>query len=96
MPILMILISRYQKLQITLLEIFGRSSYNIFLTQMVWYAYGAGIIEKYAVNRFFCLYINMIICLGVGVFFYYFEVPITRRISKKIYNLKSVKAISLH
>lgn len=69
-----------------ILELFGRASYNIFLVQMVYYR-GARIVYGLIENRALQLGINIGICLGLGVIFYYVEKPVTDYINKKAYLL---------
>ena len=68
------------------LEILGKASFNIFLVQMVYYN-GAKLIYKYVGNRALQLVINIIICVSVGLAFYYVETPLTKRISANAFNL---------
>lgn len=78
-PLVAILIHRYT-IKCTILEHIGKASYNIFLVQMVFYPYGAKYIYHYVEMRGVQLLLNLLICLGVGVIFYYVETPVTRLI----------------
>lgn len=69
-----------------ILELFGKASYNIFLVQMIYYR-GARIVYGLIENRALQLGINIVICLGMGVIFYYVEKPVTDYINKKAYLL---------
>lgn len=84
MPIFYCLVNmKYVKnIKCKLLELCGRASYNIFLTQMVYYCtflpgYMQAHIGKMAVV------FNTIICLVVGTLFYFMEKPLTTWVVKK-------------
>lgn len=66
------------------LELLGKVSFNIFLTQMVFYWVGASIIYSYVSSRKLQLLLCTIICVSVGVLFYWIEQPITKWLIKKI------------
>ena len=84
---IMIFLIRSGRIRCRVLELLGRASYNIFLVQMVYYTYGAGIVYRNVESRGVQLLLNISICLSVGVFFYYFETPITRVFLKHIKRL---------
>ena len=52
------------------LEKVGKASYNIFLTQMVYFISLDGFIKKYINNIFVMSLINIFICVIVGILFY--------------------------
>lgn len=86
LPISILLIKRPMHI-LKCLGIMGKSSYNIFLIQKIYYLYvehGYSII--YTEKRILQLIINIVICTVIGICFYYVEMPITRRITKKINN----------
>lgn len=68
---------------ISLLEAIGRASYNIFLFQMVFYAYFAksAVYEKIS-SMNLQLIMCMVLCTGGGYLFYIFESYITHRIQQ--------------
>lgn len=68
----------------------GSASYNIFLTQMVYFNYAAPRIMKYFIlpNILLCL-LNVIICCFMGYLFYYFENKFTKRILAFIHQKES-------
>lgn len=68
----------------SILELFGRASYNIFLVQMVYYR-GAGIVYGLIKNRALQLGVNLMICLVMGLIFYYIEQPLTAFVNKRAY-----------
>ena len=86
-PIAMILLSRVRNVRLKLLEIIGKASYHIFLAQMVWYIFGTGFISIYIANRLSQIVCNIIVCLILGVVFYYIETPINKYINKKVSSL---------
>jgi len=63
------------------LELLGRASYNIFLTQMVYFKCTkfVGFVYEIIPDRPFRVLFNFIICSVVGVIFYYIEYPITKK-----------------
>ena len=74
----------------SLIALLGRASYNIFLTQMVYFNYAAARIMKYIhlPNISLCL-LNIIICCFMGCLFYYFEDKFTKRILAFIHKKES-------
>ncbi len=76
--------TRLNKVKCKPLEICGKASYNIFLTQMVFYISGVGAVYKYVENRavqlILCLSINVV----VGLVFYWIENKITTFIIHKV------------
>ena len=84
-PIAELLIAKLCKISFKPLEYLGKASYNIFLTQMVWYSFGMGFISKIVANRVVQLLINIAICITVGLVFYMLENPITKKINSLVY-----------
>jgi len=83
LPVMAVLVSR--NLHCRLLELLGQASYEIFLTQMVYYTYGVGDrIIPASTNIILRLFVNIVVCLTVGVIFYKVENPVTRMIGKKL------------
>ena len=66
------------------LEVVGKASYNIFLTQMLyfWKVYDKvkDIVENTCANAF----ISIIICVAVGILFYELEYRVTKKVTGKI------------
>lgn len=91
-PIAYLLLRSKSKMQIYPLEILGKSSFNIFLTQMVYYTYAAEFVYKHISNVVLRLCVNLFICCIFGILFYYFETAITKKllnyIKKTDLNLK--------
>lgn len=65
------------------LEILGQASFNIFLTQMVFYWCGVPIVYSHISNKILQILACTIICAVGGVVFYWIEQPITKRIIKE-------------
>lgn len=68
------------KIHNRILEVIGKASYNIFLTQMVYYEFMARSMYEFVPSRIIQLIININICVIVGVVFYYLESPVTKTI----------------
>lgn len=66
------------------LEIVGKASYNIFLTQMVYYWIMYGKVKEVLENTYLNAFISIIICVIVGIVFYEIEFRITKKITSKI------------
>lgn len=81
-PISMFMIRTLQNIRFKPLEILGRASYHIFLTQMVWYYFAYGRIASW--NIYIAMAINLIICIGVGVIFYLIETPLNKLVNRKL------------
>ena len=82
-PIAVIMITRLKFIRFAPLEFLGKASYNIFLTQMVWYRFGFRFLERNVESRLMTLVVDILICVGVGLIFYYVEKPITGFVDKK-------------
>lgn len=66
------------------IEILGKASYNIFLTQMVYYSFISGYVYRIFESRSIHLAVNFMICLVTGVLFWIIETPVTKYLIKKI------------
>ncbi|MBR4462611.1 MAG: hypothetical protein IKS51_08540 [Erysipelotrichaceae bacterium] len=79
-----------------LLELIGRASFNIFLTQMVYFI-GAKVIYKIVSDIWIANLLNIVICCLVGTIFYMIESRITRYLlqylDKKNYFEKQIRAV---
>lgn len=78
-----------KKLCNKLIEIIGKASYNIFLVQMVYYNHAKAIYRILQIKKWGVL-INIVICLSVGVIFYFVETPITRLVHNKAYRMINI------
>ena len=78
-PIVSLLI-RCDRIKLAPIELLGRASYNIFLSQMVFYAFFADLIYSVLNNMFLQLLISILICVLSGVGFYFLETPFTRKL----------------
>ena len=77
-PIVMFLFRR--NLHCKALELLGKASYNIFLTQMAFYGIYPYVPSFFAENTAVHLVYNIVVCTVLGVLFYLIEDPITRNI----------------
>lgn len=84
-PIVMLIIYKFGTFSFKILEIIGKASYNIFLTQLVYYSTASGYITKYTDNIVIHVIFNIAVCVLAGILFYLIE----NRITKKIINLIS-------
>ena len=66
------------------LEKIGKASYNIFLTQMVYYCYLYGKIKELLVNVYLNAVISIAICVIIGIVFYEIENRITKKVTAKV------------
>lgn len=84
LPFLAFCVNRLGSLRIPPLEAIGKSSYNIFLIQMVYFEY----FEKYFVScitsRFLLVLVNIAVCLALGIAFYLIDSKITNRVCKRV------------
>ena len=82
-PIAIIMIRKFSKIRFLPLEFLGKASYNIFLTQMVWYRFGFRRMKAEMTDRLWLLVADVVLCIVVGIIFYYVEAPVTRFVSRK-------------
>lgn len=82
-PIFYVLVDRFASKGFKTLEFIGKASYNIFLTQMVYYYEIAPLIYKNIPSRKIQLLFNICFCLAVGILFYAAETKITKYIILK-------------
>lgn len=66
-----------------LLEEIGKASYDIFLTQMVYYATLGGLVHRLVGSFAVQVIINIVICVAMGFVFNRIEAPITEYIKKE-------------
>ena len=74
----------------TVIKVFtliGKASYNIFFVQILYYNYFDEVIREFCLNDTVHILVNIVICLIFGVIFYHLEMPITKRIIRKIDSL---------
>ncbi|MBR3825357.1 MAG: acyltransferase [Lachnospiraceae bacterium] len=95
-PIIFLLITKVQNCHFAPLEIIGKASYNIFLTQLTWYTVGSWYVEKFIDNTFILWGINLLVCITAGLIFYFIETPITKRIIKKLYASPNLNSNHTH
>ena len=66
------------------LEKIGKASYNIFLTQMVYYCYLYWKIKEIFENVYLNALVSIVICVIIGIVFYEIENRITKKITAKV------------
>ena len=66
------------------IELLGRASFEIFLTQMVYYTFGASLINKIIESDLIRFTISIVANLIFGTIFYLVEDPITRKVAKAV------------
>lgn len=85
-PVFHVLIKKCGTVSCKPLEVLGKASFNIFLTQMVWYNGASSLIYDNIKSRGAQLILNIVICLTAGTIFYILESSITRYVISKIGN----------
>ena len=83
LPIASFILKKDSFISLSFLELLGKASFNIFLTQMLYYSYAKSIVYSLVSNVIIRLCINFFICCVVGILFYYIESIITKRIINK-------------
>lgn len=63
-------------------ERIGKASYNIYLVQMVYFAFFAGWLYDRIPYTILRLVINLVLCVCMGLLFYVVETPVTRFVIK--------------
>ena len=79
MPIASYLILKFKKFSNIVLALIGKSSFHIFLTQMVWYYAADARISNHISSRPLHLLTNIFICVIAGIAFYMVSMPITKQ-----------------
>lgn len=62
------------------IECIGKASFNIFLVQMVYFAFAAAFVRKVTGVHILWLLAHIVICMTIGIIFYFVEQPITKKI----------------
>lgn len=83
LPFLAFCVNKLGSLRIPPLEAIGKSSYNIFLVQMVYFEYFEKHFAALVTNRFLLMLVNIAVCLVFGFIFYRIDSKITNRICEK-------------
>lgn len=76
-PPILYLIAKKGHLQSKFLSFVGKASYNIFLFQMVWIAFGAHTLNRFTSSNLVFILANTIICVIGGILFYLIDNPVT-------------------
>lgn len=79
-PIIMFIVSKFGAVSFKPIEVIGKASYNVFLTQLVYYSLEVGIITKWTDNIALHVIFNVVVCVLAGLVFYLIEDKITRKI----------------
>ena len=82
-PIMIYLMGQKQ-IHCSVIELLGKASYNIYLTQLGWYWAAARRVHDAAGIGILSLAIDIAACSLLGVIFYKIENPITRRLTGKL------------
>ena len=90
-PLMIWILGRFINNRVIILlpfEIIGRASYHIFLVQMVYYLWYYYELKIYVSTWYLHLILGVVICLVLGVIWYYIDKPIQNWISSFITNRK--------
>lgn len=88
-PIIVKLIKfKFNKAHFRILQTIGRCSYEIFLTQMVYFWMVPSLLLKFGITLLAIFVINLVVCILAGIAFHHIEMPITRRILRVIDEIK--------
>ena len=79
-PIVMYIVYKFGAFSFRPLELVGKASYNVFLTQLVYYSTVPGLITKFTDNIAIHVLFNVSVCVLAGIVFYLIEDKITKRI----------------
>ncbi len=91
---LMVFILQNAKFRFKPLEIIGQCSYHIFLVQMMYYLGYSSLLKSKISSWQVHLIIGSVICLGIGIAFYYAEKPLQNQIQCFIKKLSEKKNAS--
>lgn len=83
-PIFYVLVRRWGHIGCPPLEFLGRASFNIFLTQMVYYCFASDRVGALIGSRPLHLLANLVICLSAGTVFYLVEGKLTAALRKSL------------
>lgn len=79
-PIVMFIVYKFGAFSFRPIELVGKASYNVFLTQLVYYSTASGLITKFTDNIAIHVIFNVVVCVLAGIVFYLIEDKITKRI----------------
>lgn len=83
-PIIMVIMNHFRSFSCKPLELIGKASYNIFLTQMVYYAAFAERITRFSNRISVHITCNVIICVSIGIVFYLIENNLTQKVTDRL------------
>lgn len=87
LPLFSFAMAHGKNLRCRFLEMLGQASYHVFFVQMLYYNYWENRVGTWMPNRAFHLLVNILICVSVGIAYYYFETPVSRYVMKKLENV---------
>lgn len=74
----------FDKLKFKPIELLGKASYNIFLVQMAYYGLFANYVYSVIHNSFMQIIASLIICVVLGIAFYYLETSLTKKLLRLV------------
>ena len=83
-PVLLLLMDKIKNAKCTFLENIGKASFNVFLTQMIWYAVGYWFVQSRISMVPVQVVISLLACIAGGLLFYKVDNMITPKLVKKI------------
>lgn len=83
LPLFSLAMKYLKNIRCRLLELLGNASYHIFFIQMLYYTYWNKYVGNLMPNRLCHLLGNIIICVSLGIVFYYVESPVSKFVLKK-------------
>lgn len=83
MPLFGLAMKYLKNIRCRILELLGNASYHIFFIQMLYYNYWSESIGALMPNRACHLLGNIVICVSLGIVFYYVESPFSKFILRK-------------
>lgn len=83
LPLFSFAMEHFKNIRCRLLELFGNASYHIFFVQMLYYNYWNERVEALMPNRPCHILMNMVICLSLGIVFFYVESPLSKFVLKQ-------------
>lgn len=87
LPLFSFAMAHGKNLRCRFLEMLGQASYHVFFVQMLYYNYWENRVGAWMPNRACHLLVNILICVSVGIAYYYLETPVSRYVMKKLENV---------
>lgn len=83
-PIISLFIIKGSGFKLSILEMIGKASYDIFLVQMVYFVTGVSFINRVLSNLYIRNTINIVICVIGGLMFYCVDSKLTGKITRNL------------